>query len=56
MHRNMRLRDHAAARGVKAKKQGEPKAYPLEKGHWSSCDESSDGESSLDAMRATMGF
>ena len=44
MHRNMRLRDHAAARGVKAKKQGEPKAYPLEKGHWSSCDESSDGE------------
>ena len=55
-YRNMRLRDHAVARGVKAKKQGDPKAYPLEKGDWSSCDESSDGESSQDAVRATMGF
>ena len=55
-YRNMRLRDHAAKRGIKAKKQGEPKEYPLHKGDWSSCDESSDGESADIAVRATMGF
>ena len=52
----MRLRDQAEGRGLKAKKQGEPKEYPLHKGDWSSCDESSDGESSQDAVRTTMGF
>ena len=57
--RNMRLRDQAEGRGLKAKKQGEPKEYPLHKGDWShhvSCDESSDGESSQDAVSTTMGF
>ena len=57
--RNMRLRDQAEGRGLKAKKQGEPKEYPLHKGdrsHHVSCDESSDGESSQDAVRTTMGF
>ena len=52
--RNMRLRDHANKRGRKAKKQREPKEYPLAKGDWSTCDESSDDAD--DAARATMGF
>ena len=54
--RNMRLRDAATARGLKARKHKEPKEYPLHKGDWSSCDESNDGESSEDDVRCTMGF
>ena len=42
-YRNMRLRDHVLHRGKKAKKKvSEPKAYPLNQGDWSSCDESDD--------------
>ena len=41
-YRNMRLRDNVLHRGKKAKKVSEPKAYPLNKGDWSSCDESDD--------------
>ena len=43
-HRNMRLRDRTLGRGLKAKREQakEPKEYPLHKGDWSSCDESSD--------------
>ena len=41
-YRNMRLRDRIAERGPNAQKerQRDPKPYPLEKGDWSSCDES----------------
>ena len=57
MHRNMRLRDHAAGRGLRAEKLSEPKDYPLARGDWSSCDESSSDEESADAaVRATMSF
>ena len=40
--RTARLRDRVRQRGAKAKKaaKAEPKPYPLEKGEWSSCDES----------------
>ena len=50
-------RDRVLQRGIKAKKeaQAEPKEYPLNKGEWSSCDESDD-ESDWDTARATMGF
>ena len=40
--RNMRLRDDVLHRGKKAKKKSQPKEYPLNKGDWSSCDESED--------------
>ena len=56
-YRNMRLRDRIKARGVKAEKQlsSEPKAYPLEKGDWSSCD-ASDNNDEAGMVAATMGF
>eukprot|EP00966_Prymnesium_polylepis_P212038 4911315-Prymnesium_polylepis.1 len=54
---NMRLRDSALARGVRARKQAEdePKGYPLQEGDWSSCDESSEDDSE-EAIMATMSF
>ena len=58
----MRLYDRAVSRGVKAKKERarEPKAYPLEKGEWSSCDETDieeDPEMELAGLaQASMGF
>ena len=57
LYRNMRLRDRALGRGCKAQKAGdEPaKAYPLETGDWSSCDES-DADSAWDAVTAPYGF
>ena len=49
-YRNMRLRDRIAERGPNAQKerQRDPKPYPLEKGDWSSCDESE--EDSMDGL------
>lgn len=57
LYRNMRLRDAVLARGPDAKKkeQAEPKAYPLESGNWSSCDDSDD-ESAWDSATAPYGF
>ena len=57
IYRNLRLRDKVRRRGGKAKREGEPKPYPLESGEWSSCDESE--EESPDGwlgVEATMGF
>ena len=60
IYRNMRLRDRATGRGVRAQKeqlaaQQEPNEYPLMPGDWSSCDESGE-DIQWDAARATMGF
>ena len=57
LHKNMRLRDRATSRGLKAKKEkaAEPKPYPLESGDWSSCDES-DEDSAWDPVVAAMAF
>ena len=52
-YRNMRLRDRVQARGVKAC-ASKPKAYPLEAGDWSSCDESE--EENADLATVAMGF
>ena len=56
LYRNSRLRDRALLRGRQAQKQQqEPKAYPLERGDWSSCDDSED-ETVWDAAVAAYGF
>ena len=54
----MRLKDNILSRGVKAKKEKakEPKAYPLEGGDWSSCDESEDESPEWLTVQASMGF
>ena len=52
MFRNMRLRDQAIGRGKQAKKDKEPREYPLHKGDWSSCDESEDEESMVSVAMA----
>ena len=41
LQKNMRLADTIEKRGMKKIKE-EPKEYPLERGDWSSCDESED--------------
>ena len=58
LFRNMRLKDNILSRGVKAKKEKakEPKAYPLEGGDWSSCDESEDESPEWLTVQASMGF
>ena len=48
----VRLRDQAIGRGKQAKKDKEPKEYPLHKGDWSSCDESEDEESMVSVAMA----
>ena len=55
MFRNMRLRDRAASRGLKAQheREKEPKEYPLSKGQWSSCDES---ENEVELSAVAMAF
>ena len=53
------LYDRAVSRGVKAKKERarEPKAYPLEKGEWSSCDETDiEEDPEMELAQASMGF
>ena len=57
-YRNMRLRDRIAERGPNAQKerQRDPKPYPLEKGDWSSCDESEEDSMEWIGVQTTMGF
>ena len=50
----VRLRDQAIGRGKQAKKDKEPKEYPLHKGDWSSCDESEDEESMVSVANGVL--
>ena len=48
------MRDQAIGRGKQAKKDKEPKEYPLHKGDWSSCDESEDEESMVSVANGVL--